>query len=164
MIAASLDDLLIATTQWKSDHKRVVFTNGVFDILHAGHVDYLEKSKALGDVLVVALNDDASVRSLSKGPERPINPEMARAFVINALRCVDAVYIFSEHTPMRVIHAIMPDVLVKGGDYNPSCDDPNDKTYIVGSKEVRLNGGLVITIPLVQGFSTTNIVSKIQNG
>ncbi|MBX7050681.1 MAG: adenylyltransferase/cytidyltransferase family protein [Flavobacteriales bacterium] len=163
MIAKSLDELENWVTQWKSEKKRVVFTNGVFDILHAGHVDYLQKSKALGDVLVVGMNDDASVRSLHKGPERPINPQEARAFVLDALKCVDAVIIFSDYTPLAVIKATLPDVLVKGGDYDPEISDPSNKQFIVGSNEVRRHGGVVRTIPLVDGFSTTGLVNKLKN-
>ncbi|MBL0315355.1 MAG: D-glycero-beta-D-manno-heptose 1-phosphate adenylyltransferase [Flavobacteriales bacterium] len=162
MIAQNLDELVELVSTWKSQQKRIVCTNGVFDILHAGHVDYLQKSKELGDVLIVGMNNDASVRSLNKGPERPINGENARAFVLSALRCVDAVIIFSDHTPIKVIEAVLPDVLVKGGDYDPDVIDPSDKRYIVGSAEVKSNGGNVCVIPLVEGFSTTNIVGKIK--
>ncbi len=148
--------------QWKALGKKIVFTNGVFDILHVGHVDYLQQAKALGDVLIVAINDDASVKKLNKGPERPINPEDARAIVIGALRCVDATIIFKENTPYELIKNIMPDVLVKGGDYDPAEKNIEAKTYIVGSHEVIANGGQVATIPLVQGFSSTNIIGKIK--
>ncbi len=147
---------------WKSTGKKIVFTNGVFDILHVGHVDYLQKAKALGDVLIVAINDDASVKKLNKGPERPINPEKARALVIGALRCVDATIIFKDETPIEVIKSILPNVLVKGGDYDPMEKNPSMKTFIVGSAEVYAAGGQVVTIPLVQGFSSTNIIGKIK--
>lgn len=143
--------------------KKVVFTNGVFDILHVGHVTYLEKAKAEGDVLVVGLNDDASVRRLNKGPERPINPEDARAKVLSGLRCVDLVIIFGEDTPLELIKMVSPDVLVKGGDYDPTSTDPNDKRYMVGSDILRAKGGEVKTIPLVEGFSTTSIVQKLKD-
>ena len=139
---------------------RVVFTNGVFDILHVGHVTYLEAARRLGDVLVVGMNDDASVRRLGKGPERPINPEQARAKVLSALRCVDAVVLFGDDTPYALIEALKPDVLVKGGDYDPNVTDPNDKRYMVGSDLVRSHGGTVAAIPLVDGFSTTAILAK----
>ncbi len=139
---------------------RVVFTNGVFDILHVGHVTYLEAARQLGDVLVVGMNDDASVRRLGKGPERPINPEQARAKVLSALRCVDAVVLFGDDTPYALVEALKPDVLVKGGDYDPEVTDPNDKRYMVGSNVVRANGGTVAAIPLVDGFSTTAILAK----
>lgn len=148
--------------EWKSAGKKIVFTNGVFDILHVGHVDYLQKAKALGEVLIVAINDDASVKKLNKGPERPIHPEEARALVIGALRCVDATIIFKDETPIEVIKSILPDVLVKGGDYDPMEKNPSMKTFIVGSAEVYAAGGQVVTIPLVQGFSSTNIIGKIK--
>ena len=148
--------------QWKAHGQKIVFTNGVFDILHVGHVDYLQKARALGDRLVVAINDDNSVRKLAKGPERPINSETSRAFVIGALRCVDATIIFTEDTPINVITSILPDVLVKGGDYDAAEKDPSKKTYIVGSKEVIANGGIVQTLDLVSGFSTTAIVNKLK--
>ncbi|MEN9795932.1 MAG: hypothetical protein RLZZ150_909, partial [Bacteroidota bacterium] len=133
------------------DGKRIVFTNGVFDILHAGHVTYLEKARALGDVLVVGLNTDASVRRL-KGPERPINSEDDRACVIAALRAVDHVILFGDDTPIDVITALLPDVLVKGGDYT--------RDTIVGADEVESHGGTVCTIPLVDGRSTTAIINR----
>ncbi len=131
--------------------QRVVFTNGVFDILHAGHVTYLEQARALGDTLVVGLNTDASVRRL-KGPERPINAEDDRACVIAALRAVDHVVLFDTDTPLDVIVALMPDVLVKGGDYT--------RDTIVGADEVEADGGTVCTIPLVEGRSTTAIINR----
>jgi rfaE bifunctional protein nucleotidyltransferase chain/domain len=147
---------------WKSEGKKVVFTNGVFDILHIGHADYLQKAQSLGDKLVVAVNDDASVRRLNKGPERPINPEVARALLVAALRCVDAVILFSDDTPLALIKNISPDVLVKGGDYDADEREASKKTYIVGSKEVKELGGSVQVIPLVEGFSSTSIIQKIK--
>lgn len=147
----------------RSDGRRIVFTNGVFDILHVGHVTYLEAARGLGDVLVVGINSDASVRRLNKGPERPINPEHARAQVVRALRCVDAVVIFDEDTPYNLIAEIAPDVLVKGGDYNPDELDHNSKRYMVGSDVVRAKGGTVAAIPLVDGFSTTAIINKTRS-
>lgn len=131
--------------------QRVVFTNGVFDILHAGHVTYLEQARALGDTLVVGLNTDASVRRL-KGPERPINTEADRACVLAALRAVDHVILFGDDTPIDVITALMPDVLVKGGDYT--------RDTIVGADVVEARGGVVCTIPLVEGQSTTAIINR----
>jgi rfaE bifunctional protein nucleotidyltransferase chain/domain len=144
----------------RSDGRRVVFTNGVFDLLHVGHVTYLEAAKALGDVLIVGLNSDESVKRLGKGPERPVNPELARAKVLEALRYVDAVVIFSDDTPLTLISALQPDVLVKGGDYDPSITDPNDPQYMVGSDVVRNRGGEVVAIPLVSGYSTTALLKK----
>jgi len=145
---------------WQEAGETVVFTNGVFDILHVGHVTYLEQAAALGTRLVIGVNSDASVRNLNKGPERPINPEWARVRVLEALRCVDAAIVFTDHTPLDLILSIQPNILVKGGDYNPNETDESNKTYMVGSKEVKVSGGKAIAIPLVEGFSTTNILSK----
>jgi len=148
---------------WRADGLQVVFTNGCFDILHLGHVTYLEAAAALGDRLVVAVNDDASVRSLEKGKERPINPENARASIIAALRCVDLAVIFTQATPLELIESLQPDVIVKGGDYDPDETNPQSSKYIVGSMETKKRGGLVKTIPLVAGFSTTNIVNRLKS-
>lgn len=148
--------------EWAKQGLRVVFTNGVFDILHRGHVDYLESSRALGDKLIVGLNNDASVKRLGKGEERPINLEEARARVLSALRCVDAVVIFGEDTPLELIRAIKPAILVKGGDYDPAERDPNSTRFMVGSEEVLSHGGEVIAIPLTEGYSTTGIVRKLR--
>ncbi len=139
--------------QWKREGE-VVFTNGCFDILHLGHIDYLEKAKALGSRLVVGLNTDASVKRL-KGPERPLNNEYARARMLAALACTDAVILFDEPTPLELITDIKPDVLVKGSDYTVDT--------IVGADFVIENGGSVKTIDLVQGYSTTGIIDKIKN-
>lgn len=133
--------------------KKIVFTNGVFDILHTGHVDYLSKARDLGDILVLGLNTDASVKRLNKGPERPVNNEVARATVLGALECVDHIILFDEDTPYELIKAIQPDILVKGSDYTAE--------NIVGYDIVKAKGGKVITIELSQGFSTTNIINKI---
>jgi rfaE bifunctional protein nucleotidyltransferase chain/domain len=131
----------------------VVFTNGVFDILHRGHVEYLYAARALGDALVVAINTDTSVRRL-KGPDRPINPDGDRAVVLAGLGCVDYVTFFAEDTPQRLIAALLPDVLVKGGDYTPET--------IVGRAEVEGAGGSVVVIPFVTGRSTTETVERIR--
>ena len=141
--------------------ERVVFTNGCFDILHPGHVDYLLKASALGNRLVVAVNTDASVRKL-KGESRPLNHENDRAFLIAALKFVDAVVLFSEDTPTHLIAQIKPDVLVKGSDYNADETNPASPKYIAGSDVVRSAGGTVITIPLLQGHSTTHLVERIK--
>ena len=133
--------------------KKVVFTNGVFDILHTGHVDYLSKARDLGHILVLGLNTDTSVKRLNKGPERPINNEIARATVLGALECVDHIILFDEDTPYELIKAVQPDILVKGSDYKAEA--------IVGYDIVKAKGGEVITIDLSQGFSTTNIINKI---
>ena len=147
---------------WRNKGRRVVFTNGVFDLLHRGHVTYLEAAAALGDVLVVGVNDDASVRRLGKGDDRPIVAEADRAFVVAGLRAVEAVVLFGEDTPLDLIRALQPDVLVKGGDYAADCTDVTDPRYIVGSAEVRANGGRVATIDLVPGRSTTAIADRLK--
>lgn len=143
------------TAQWKAEGKTVVFTNGCFDILHAGHVASLSEAAKHGDVLIVAVNTDSSIKGL-KGEGRPVNNELARAIVIAALGMVDAVTLFSEPTPRELIAALKPDVLVKGGDYK--IED------IAGAKEVVENGGKVIINPIVNGYSTTSIINKIQQG
>lgn len=159
----SLEALKSVVADWQKAGEKVVFTNGVFDILHVGHVTYLEAASNCGSKLVVGINDDASVRRLNKGPERPINPENARAKVIASLRCVDAAIIFGEDTPFEIISHLQPDVLVKGGDYDPNEKNQDSKTYMVGSDIVRQRGGEVVVIPLVEGFSTTNIVHRMRD-
>jgi D-beta-D-heptose 7-phosphate kinase/D-beta-D-heptose 1-phosphate adenosyltransferase len=134
--------------------KKIVFTNGCFDIMHVGHMRYLQEAAKLGDILVVGLNSDASVKRL-KGPERPINSEMDRAEMMCALGFIDYVVIFEEDTPIELIKKIRPDVLVKGGDYS--------NEYVVGTKEVEERGGKLVLFPFVEGKSTTNIIRKIQN-
>ena len=131
----------------------IVFTNGCFDILHRGHATYLAAARDLGGVLVVGVNSDASVRRL-KGPDRPVNDERSRALMLAALQCVDYVTLFDEDTPLALIDAIRPDVLVKGGDYT--------RDTIVGADIVERSGGQVVTIPLVQGFSTTALLGRIK--
>lgn len=157
-----LDALLEMRAQWRGSGRKVVFTNGVFDLLHRGHVTYLGAARALGDVLVVGVNADASVRRLGKGPDRPIVPESDRAFVVAALRAVDAAVLFGEDTPLALIRALEPDVLVKGGDYDASVTDPQDPRFIVGSTEVRARGGRVETIGLVPGRSTTALADRLK--
>ena len=132
---------------------RIVFTNGVFDILHPGHLRYLRQARALGDVLIVGLNGDASVRR-NKGPERPINPQDERAEILSALECVDAVVIFDEDTPAEIIRAVQPDVLVKGADWAADA--------IVGRDTVEARGGRVVRIAVEPGFSTTGILERIR--
>lgn len=136
----------------RAEGKSIVFTNGCFDILHSGHIFYLQKAKQLGDILILGLNSDASVKRL-KGEKRPINSETDRAIVISALKCIDYVVIFEEDTPLQLITAIKPDILVKGGDYK--IED------VVGKDIVEKNGGKVVIIPFVDGKSTTNIINKI---
>ena len=145
---------------WREHGESIVFTNGVFDILHAGHVTYLKGARALGSRLIVGVNSDDSVRMLGKGPERPINDEDSRKLVLEALRSVDVAVVFNSQTPMDLIAQIRPNVLVKGGDYDPQVDGENDKRYIVGSREVLDYGGKVTVIPFVEGHSTTAIIEK----
>jgi len=142
----------------RSRGSRLVFTNGCFDIVHRGHVEYLAAARRLGDLLVVAVNSDASVRKL-KGPGRPIVTEEDRAEVVAALRAVDLVTIFDDDTPLNLIREILPDVLVKGGDYDP--DATEGSAYIVGSAEVRRAGGAVAVIPLLPGRSTSGIARQL---
>jgi len=149
--------------QWKNEGKKIVFTNGCFDILHRGHVFYLAKSAELGDKMILGLNSDASVRRQNKGPKRPINDEQSRAFLLAALDFTDLIIIYDDETPLQLIKTLLPDVLVKGADYNADETDENKKTFIVGSKVVRKNGGSVKTVELEQGFSTTNIVKKLRS-
>ena len=146
-----------ATAAWAADlrraGKRVVFTNGVFDLVHPGHVRYLREARALGDALIVAVNSDRSVRA-NKGPDRPINPQLERAEVLAALDCVDAVVLFDEDTPHAIVTRILPDVLVKGADW------PEDN--IVGRDVVEARGGKVVRIELAPGFSTTELIRKVR--
>ncbi len=148
--------------QMKFFGKKVVFTNGCFDILHRGHVEYLAKAAQLGDFLVVGLNSDSSVKRQEKGKDRPVNNEESRAIILSALSFVNAVIIFEEDTPYELIKTLKPDVLVKGADYDANETDPKSKKYIVGSDIVRSNKGEVVTIPLTEGFSTTDLIEKIK--
>jgi D-beta-D-heptose 7-phosphate kinase/D-beta-D-heptose 1-phosphate adenosyltransferase len=139
---------------WRADAAgRVVFTNGVFDLLHPGHVDVLVGARRHGDALIVGLNSDASVRRL-KGPERPVRSESERAYVLGAFEVVDAVVVFDEDTPLELVRRLEPDVIVKGGDYREDT--------IVGAREVRARGGSVVVIPLTPGQSTTSIIEKLR--
>jgi rfaE bifunctional protein nucleotidyltransferase chain/domain len=139
--------------QMRTDGRRIVFTNGVFDLLHPGHLRYLQAARACGDVLIVGLNSDASVRR-NKGEGRPITPEAERAEVLLALECVDAVSIFYEQTPDDIIRRVQPDVLVKGADW------PADQ--IVGRDTVEARGGLVIRVPVEEGYSTSAIIERVR--
>ena len=132
---------------------KVVFTNGVFDLLHPGHIRYLQDARALGDVLIVGINSDRSVRAI-KGPERPITPENERAEILAALECVDAVAIFDEETPAEIIRRIQPDVLVKGADWGPD--------NIVGRDTVEARGGRVVRMELSKGYSTSELIRKVK--
>jgi rfaE bifunctional protein nucleotidyltransferase chain/domain len=151
----TLDEAILRFGRKKRNGRRIVFTNGCFDLLHPGHVGSLEQARALGDALIVGLNSDASVRQL-KGAGRPVLPERERAEILAGLECVDAVVIFDEPTPREVIARLLPDVLVKGGDW------PGDQ--IVGREEVEASGGRVVSIPVVPGYSTTAILQKIREG
>jgi len=151
----TLEQAIVRFGRDKRNATRVVFTNGCFDLLHPGHIRLLEQARALGDVLIVGLNTDESVRRL-KGPGRPVLPEGERAEILAALESVDAVVIFAEPTPREVIAGLLPDVLVKGGDW------PGDQ--IVGRAEVEAAGGRVVSVPVVQGYSTTELLRKIRAG
>lgn len=148
-----LEEACITIERWRKEGRRIVFTNGCFDLLHPGHVSYLFKARALGNVLVVGINDDDSVRCL-KGGDRPILPLKDRATMLSALKPVDLVIPFHETTPLSLILRIMPDVLVKGGDYTLET--------IVGANEVRAWGGEVHILPFVSGYSTTALIRRIQ--
>ena len=146
----SLRGLLSLRRRWARQGRRVVFTNGVYDILHAGHIHLLEKARGLGDVLVMGVNTDASVRRLGKGPERPVNRLADRMRLLAALACVDAVTAFAGDTPERLVSKLKPDVLVKGGDYR------------LGQVAGRRHAGKVVLIPLKKGYSTTGLVRKLR--
>src|SRR6188768_1367868 len=148
----SLAGIIEKANQWKKEGKKIVFTNGVFDLLHKGHIFSLTQAAKEGDVLVIGLNSDGSVRRL-KGDSRPINDQDSRALLLAALSMVDAVVIFEEDTPLKLIISILPGILVKGGDY--TIDE------IAGAKEVIANGGKVVINPILDGFSTTSIIKAI---
>jgi D-beta-D-heptose 7-phosphate kinase/D-beta-D-heptose 1-phosphate adenosyltransferase len=149
----TLDQALEFARRLRASHKTVVFTNGVFDLLHPGHVRYLRQARALGDALIVGLNSDASVRS-NKGEGRPITPAVERAELVAALDCVDAVVVFDDATPAALIAALEPDVLVKGADWAEDA--------IVGRDIVERRGGRVVRVPVERGYSTTTIVNRIK--
>ena len=147
------DEIARETIRLKKAGKSIVFTNGCFDLLHAGHVDYLEKARSLGDFLVIGLNSDLSVRKI-KGPERPVNPQEFRARVLSGLECVDYIVLFDEETPERLIKELKPDFLVKGSDWK--------EDQIVGAKFVKSYGGKVIRIDFSYQVSTTGLIGKIK--
>jgi len=149
----TIEEAILRFGHEKRNGRRVVFTNGCFDLLHPGHIQSLEQARALGDALIVGINGDASVREL-KGPGRPILPELERAEILAALECVDAVVIFQELTPRKTIAALLPDVLVKGGDWAGD--------QIIGREEVEAAGGRVVSVPVVAGYSTTAILAKMR--
>ena len=150
----NLNEILTYRETLRKVKKTIVFTNGCFDIIHFGHIKYLFEAAKLGDTLLVAVNSDSSVRKL-KGEKRPIFPQEERTEILASLECVDFVTIFEEETPFNIIKSIVPDVLVKGGDYK--IDD------IVGKDVVEKNGGKVVTIPYIEGYSTTEILKKTGN-
>ncbi len=149
----NLEELTSILKTIKNTGKKIIFTNGCYDILHPGHVTLLTQAKAYGDILIVALNSDVSVKKQSKGDDRPLNPLHCRAYVLAHLESVDFVISFDEETPIKLIEAICPDILIKGGDW------PVDQ--IVGKECVEKNNGKVLSLPLVPGHSTTNILKKI---
>ena len=146
------EELLRIIKDLKRKGKRIVFTNGCFDLLHIGHIRYLEEAKTLGDVLIIGVNSDSSVRKL-KGPDRPILPEEERAEILSSLECVDYITTFDELDPINLITSLQPDVLVKGGDWT--------KEQTVGRNVVERTGGEVVILPFVQGASTTNLIETI---
>lgn len=150
---SDLRSLKASIAQWQSKGKKVVFTNGVFDLLHIGHITYMAKAAELGDKLVIGLNSDSSVKRI-KGEDRPVNDQNSRAALLAALFFVDGIVVFEEDTPIDIITTLMPDILVKGADYSIE--------NIVGAKEVMANGGEVKTIDFVEGYSSTSIIKKIR--
>ena len=150
---SNLSSLKTQVEEWKSEGKKVVFTNGVFDLVHIGHLTYLSKAAELGDKLIIGLNSDSSVKRI-KGESRPINDQNSRAALLASFFFVDAVVLFEEDTPLNLISTLLPDVLIKGADYSIE--------NIVGAKEVIANGGEVKTITFVDGYSSTSIIQKIQ--
>jgi len=151
-----LDEAVGLVDRLRRQGRVIVFTNGVFDILHPGHVRYLAEARREGDALIVGLNSDASVRRLAKGPNRPVNPEGERAEVLAALAAVDAVVIFDEDTPLEIVTALQPDVLVKGADWAAEA--------IVGRDVVEARGGRVVRVAMADGYSTTSIIERLRRG
>lgn len=146
---------------WRFFGKKIVFTNGCFDIIHRGHIDYLARASDLGGALIVGINSDASVRRQGKTAARPLQDEQTRAMILASMHFVQGVIIFDEDTPKDLIGFVQPDILVKGADYDANETDASNKKYIVGSDTVKANGGEVRTIPFLEGFSTTGIEQKI---
>ena len=152
----SQDQALKELKTWREKNKKIVFTNGCFDIIHPGHIDYLSQARDLGDILVLGLNTDQSVRRLNKGSNRPINDERTRAYVLAGLASVDLIVFFDEQTPYNLIKLLQPNVLVKGKDY--------EVEKIIGFDILKENGGEVITIPFLNGYSTSSLIKKIIEG
>ncbi len=151
----SLTQLMRNIAVWRMKGLKVVFTNGCFDLLHPGHIDYLSKAADLGDILIIGLNSDSSVKKLNKGSSRPIQNQNDRALILSSIQFIEAITIFEEDTPLELIKQIQPDVLVKGGDWQ--------ENQIVGAEFVKTNGGIVNIIPFLEGYSTTTIEKKIKN-
>jgi len=149
----TLEQIISLVERSRQAGKKIVFTNGVFDLLHPGHLRYLEQARELGDVLIVGVNSDRSVRT-NKGPGRPITPEAERVEILEALACVDAVVVFDEDTPHSIISAVQPDILVKGADWAEDA--------IVGRDVVEARGGKVVRVPIERGYSTTAIIDRIR--
>lgn len=158
IVSVEQAERIVAMYQLKNE--KVVFTNGCFDILHLGHITYLAEAAGLGTRLVVGINSDRSVKMLDKAPNRPINDELARMQVLAALGFIDLVVLFDNETPFELIYKLQPDILVKGGDYDATEMNSKSKKYIVGSDIVRKKGGSIVTINLVEGYSTTAIIEK----
>jgi len=152
----SQDQALKSIKAWREKNKKIVFTNGCFDIIHPGHINYLSQARDLGDILVLGLNTDQSVRRLNKGSNRPINDERTRAYVLAGLASVDLIVFFDEETPYNLIKLLQPNVLVKGKDY--------EVEKIIGYDILKENGGEVITIPFLEGYSTSSLIKKIIEG
>jgi rfaE bifunctional protein nucleotidyltransferase chain/domain len=152
----SQDQALKELKTWREKNKKIVFTNGCFDIIHPGHIDYLSQARDLGDILVLGLNTDQSVKRLNKGSNRPINDERTRAYVLAGLASVDLIVFFDEETPYNLIKLLQPNVLVKGKDY--------EVEKIIGFDILKENGGEVITIPFLEGYSTSSLIKKIIEG
>lgn len=159
----TLETLLKPLIVWRFQGDNIVFTNGCFDILHRGHIDYLAKASDLAGRLIVGINSDASVKRLGKNKSRPLQDEQTRALIIASLHFVNGVIIFDEDTPLELIKFVNPEVLVKGADYDANETNKESKKYIVGSDVVKTNGGEVKTIEFLEGFSTSAIENKIKN-
>lgn len=147
---------------WRNAGLKVGFTNGCFDILHQGHIIYLNQAADKVNRLIVAINSDDSVKRLEKGDDRPVNSETARQLVMAGISVADIVIIFNEDTPLELIRTLLPDVVIKGGDYDETMRDANNAKYIVGADIMDQTGGEVATIPFVDGFSTTNIINRLK--